>query len=156
MIFDVEAAYLRALDRCVLVQGCLVYTGPALPSGYGRVTIQGRTLYVHRLAYEHAHGPIPQGFLVDHRCHVKPCMNAEHLQLATYSQNGLNRKGPASHCKSGVRGVRYQAGYAKRWAAKVTIDGVEHVERYATLPEAAEAVTRMRAELVPARYRGKG
>lgn len=133
---------------------CLLWRGRAQPNGYGKIGDR----YVHRIAFEAVHGPIPEGKVVDHSCHQTLCVNPEHLRAATYSENMWNRSGPASHNRSGVRGVRNVAawGYKLPWEARVTVNGVRHERRFATLEEAAEAVEQMRRELLPADFVGKG
>lgn len=42
----------------------------------------------HRVAWEHANGPIPAGMTIDHVCRNKPCINVDHLRLLTNSENG--------------------------------------------------------------------
>lgn len=64
-------------------------------NGYGRLPSgrRGVYLYAHRYAWEQAHGPIPEGMHVHHRCGVKACMNVEHLELLTPRQHyALNRR----------------------------------------------------------------
>ncbi len=55
---------------------------------YGRFRAAERTFYsAHRFAYEWAHGPIPDGMKVLHRCDNPPCCNPEHLFLGTNNDN---------------------------------------------------------------------
>ncbi len=77
---------------------CWVWTGNDNGVGYGTVSWHGQITYVHRIAYEHAIGPIPAGMLVCHTCDNPPCCNPAHLFLGTKRDNGLDmgRKGRGS------------------------------------------------------------
>jgi len=57
--------------------------------GYGKLTVDGRTVKAHRLAYELYKGPIPEGLLVMHTCNMTECVNPLHLETGTPSQNTL-------------------------------------------------------------------
>lgn len=46
----------------------------------------------HRRAYELWVGPIPPNMEIDHRCHVRACINPEHLRAVTHRENMQNTK----------------------------------------------------------------
>lgn len=67
---------------------CRVWTRGKAGAGYGvwRFT-PGRQEYVHRHTWEEAHGPIPRGMQVLHRCDNPPCYEVTHLFLGTQADN---------------------------------------------------------------------
>jgi hypothetical protein len=106
---------------------CWLWTGAKWPSGYGQFqTGTSRTashvVHAHRWSYEQAVGPIPEGLYLDHTCHSeavkrgecagnecihRSCVNPEHLEPVTDSENVRRGVAPAarwaerSHCDSG-------------------------------------------------------
>ena len=72
--------------------GCWLYTGGVSSTGYGVVSVRGRSVGAHRLAYELRIGPVPKGQCVLHRCDVKRCINPNHLFLGTKGTNNTDRK----------------------------------------------------------------
>lgn len=78
-----------------LVPGdCLIYTGQQTADGYGLIKVPtgergGRTVLLHRLAYELLVGPIPEGLTIDHLCRRPACYNAAHLEAVTQLENQL-------------------------------------------------------------------
>lgn len=69
--------------RC-LPSDCIVWTGALNAKAYGTVRHPetGEVVYAHRLAWEIAHGPIPDGLTVDHKdCRTRSCVRLDHLEL---------------------------------------------------------------------------
>jgi len=66
---------------------CIEWRGTRTQSGYGQKYINGKRYRTHRLAWEWAYGPIPEGILVLHHCDNPPCCNPNHLFLGTQSDN---------------------------------------------------------------------
>lgn len=70
--------------------GCVEWVRALNPGGYGRIgkgSRQAGNVVTHRLSWELAHGPIPEGMCVLHRCDNPPCCNPDHLFLGTLSDN---------------------------------------------------------------------
>jgi len=72
---------------------CWEWTAGKIPGGYGAVWDNsiGRHQHAHRLAWELANGPIPDGMWVLHRCDNPPCCNPAHLWLGTQYENDKDR-----------------------------------------------------------------
>ena len=82
---------------------CWLWTGAKIPYGYGRLFSGSRTpagspktVAVHRFAYELLVGPIPDGLTIDHLCKNPSCVNPEHLEVVTLTENLRRGDGPAS------------------------------------------------------------
>jgi hypothetical protein len=71
--------------------GCWVWTAARHPQGYGLIKRKdGAQLRAHRLAYELAYGPIPQGLQVCHRCDNPRCVRPSHMFLGTAEDNAAD------------------------------------------------------------------
>jgi len=125
---------------------CWLWTG-ATTAGYGYTTLNGKQVGVHRVAYEKFIGPIPDGYSIDHICHVRNCLYPAHLRAVTNKQNSENRQGARSDSKSGVQGVSWSAR-KKKWRVVVTNSGIRsHGGDYESLAEAEAAAIALRNEL---------
>ena len=69
--------------------GCWLWSGADKRNGYGQITISGKKLSVHRLAFTVLSGAIPAGLDLDHLCRVRCCVNPEHLEPVTRQTNLL-------------------------------------------------------------------
>mgnify|MGYP001581378595 CR=1 FL=1 len=81
--------YVRKTPGCWFWTGAL--SGPAPRFNYGKFWI-GYQIRAHRFSYELAHGPIPKGVNVLHRCDTPPCVRPVHLFLGTVDDNHQDQK----------------------------------------------------------------
>lgn len=133
---------------------CLVWTGETR-RGYGRIWSSGIQHSAHRWVWEQAKGPIPDGKVLDHICHNKPCVNIEHLRLASIQQNNSHLKGPSRHNKlSGVRNVRRSPDH--RWQVVIQKDRKIHSFGVYDTIEAAAAVAERERKRLFGEFAGKG
>ena len=68
-------------------EGCWIWPGERDHGGYGRCSIGRSRKQAHRIAYERAYGPIPEGMFVLHSCDVRACVRPDHLRLGTAKDN---------------------------------------------------------------------
>jgi hypothetical protein len=83
----------------VTTNGCWEWTAQINRAGYGLLNAAPSTWLAHRWGYEHLVGPIPEGLVLDHRCHTddplcppgpclhRRCVNPGHLEPVTQSEN---------------------------------------------------------------------
>ena len=126
---------------------CIVWTGPLDVSGYGKMRHRGKQMGTHRVAYELATGPIPDGMQIDHICHNTRCMNVDHLRTATPKTNAENKQGACSNNKTGYLGVSKAAGRNKFRAAVKHHGETYFLGNFDTAEEAAEVARNKRNEL---------
>ncbi len=95
-----------------IISGCWFWIGATSQmKKYKYSTFWNGEMYVrgHRWAYEHFKGPIPKRFCVHHLCGIRHCVNPEHLEAITYSENvkrgnckhGGEFNKAKTHCKWG-------------------------------------------------------
>ena len=78
-----DHAFLEGEHYAVDNNGCWLWLGTLDKQGYGHAAGQR----AHRATYAAAHGPIPPGSDVHHRCEIKACVNPAHLELKTRSEH---------------------------------------------------------------------
>lgn len=79
-----EERFWRQVEKTEDCWNCLTSTKS---TGYGRISRNGRQDYMHRISWEMANGPIPDGLCVLHRCDNPRCVRPEHLFLGTRGDN---------------------------------------------------------------------
>ncbi len=92
----------RLLHRSVVIPdgephaGCWMWLGRVEENGYakagvyeggGREKERVRNYWVHRVAHETFHGPIPEGHDVDHRCEFRLCIHPNHIRALPLKEN---------------------------------------------------------------------
>jgi hypothetical protein len=87
---------------------CWIWIGLKTPRGYGYIgTRDHKHILVHRFSYELHTGPIPEDLQIDHLCRNTLCVNPDHLEAVTATENILRsdsistRNRLRTHCKNG-------------------------------------------------------
>lgn len=79
----VEQRFLSYVDK---QEECWLWTGHVMNVGYGQFHWNG-TKRAHRVAYRLWVGEIPDGSVVHHACSVRNCVNPNHLQIVSPTNN---------------------------------------------------------------------
>lgn len=133
----IEERFLRA-PKIMTPTGCIEWQMARDVDGYGLIG-RGQSrgnVRAHRMAWELARGPIPDGMWVLHKCDNPPCCNPEHLFLGDNAINSLDRdqKGRCRHVARGslfteqdVSQIRYMLDCGVRPATVAKIYDVKPV-----------------------------
>ena len=88
----------------IVESGCWEWQGAISDTGYGALTIKGKTIHAHRYSYQINIGDIPKGMFICHKCDNRKCVNPNHFFLGTNGDNMLDarEKGrmPTAKCPS--------------------------------------------------------
>ena len=88
-------------------EGCWLWAGSVYRNGYGRMSVNNKTVLAHRFAYVLLVGEIPQGKQLDHLCRKRSCVNPEHLEPVSAKENQLRgdtftaRNSKVAYCRQG-------------------------------------------------------
>ncbi len=107
--------------------GCWEANGFRNADGYVIWSGHGRKTSAHRVSYENSRGVIPRGSEVRHSCDNPPCINPDHLEIGTHSDNMIDRSRRGRHPRAVaspdlVRQVREMrsSGFSRRETAQAT------------------------------------
>lgn len=81
--------------------GCWDWIGAKSSTGYGKLTIQGKSWRAHRLSYSLFNGGIDDGMFICHTCDNPSCVNPEHLFQGTPQDNVLDMISKNRHWNNG-------------------------------------------------------
>lgn len=71
---------------------CIVWVGACNSKGYGCFGVDGVSQLAHRVAWEDANGPIPEGLTIDHLCRVHNCVRVDHMELVSIAENNRRKR----------------------------------------------------------------
>ena len=66
---------------------CWEWIGAKIKAGYGEFYYKGKPVYAHRFAYELYNDKIPEDLELDHLCRNTICVNPQHLEPVTHTEN---------------------------------------------------------------------
>lgn len=68
---------------------CLIWNGRKDKDGYGICFFRKKPRRAHRVAWFFLNGDIEEGLVVNHVCRRKDCVNPQHLQAMTRTENNM-------------------------------------------------------------------
>ena len=118
--------------------GCILWTGSRAAHGYGHIggTVDGRRtmLLAHRVAWELANGPIPDGLQILHRCDNPPCINVDHLFLGTHMDNHVDKaqkgRGPRGEKNPKAKLAAHHVREIRKRYASATVTQLQLAKEY--------------------------
>ena len=98
----------RFFAKVLKTDSCWFWTA-AKKDGYGAFRVNGKTHRAHKWIYEKLRGKVSDGLELDHLCGHRNCVNIDHLEEVTHTENLRRapigkralRKVIRTHCPSG-------------------------------------------------------
>lgn len=111
---------------------CWEWNAAKRADGYGQFSLggaAGQMFQAHRVSWVVAHGELPDGLMVRHRCDNPSCVNPAHLELGTHLDNmhdmaTRGRHGNSRLTASAVQQIRSRKAAGETYAALAQAFGV--------------------------------
>ena len=87
--------------------GCWEWTGCRNHCGYGKIYINRKAEYSHRISYIEYVGDIPAGMCILHKCDNQKCVNPDHLFAGTQSHNMFDMWAKNRHKRGCTKGAMF-------------------------------------------------
>lgn len=112
-----EVRFWSKVDK---TETCWIWTGATHPFGHGHIKVDGEVKNAHRVSYEIAYGPIPDGLHIDHLCRNPGCVRPDHLEPVTPIENVM--RGESGHAVNArkthcVRGHEFTPENTYEWGS---------------------------------------
>lgn len=75
---------------------CWPWVGPLTNTGYGKFSLNRKSLLAHRYAYRMYKSDIAKGLTIDHLCRNRTCVNPSHMEVVSMKVNVLRGIGPSA------------------------------------------------------------
>lgn len=129
---------------------CWSWPGTHTAGGYGVLRRRYAKVYAHRVAYEIAHGPIPDGLVIDLVCRNRLCCNPAHLEAVTTRENSLRGAGITAQLHNmGLCIHGHEVSGANVYVRKRRNGELQHRCRACVLAANKRGLERRRAHLSP-------
>jgi hypothetical protein len=120
---------------------CWIWQLGTKDSGYGVLTRGRKRMGAHKWYWQQVNGPVPDGLQLDHLCRIHPCVNPEHLEPVTGTEN-LRRGKSAKLTDESVRQIRYLR------SQRQTLKGIAEIIGVSASLVSRVVLGRTRAEVV--------
>lgn len=82
--------------------GCWLWQGALSHNGYAdRISVEGKRMRPTHYALALAGRPVPDGLEIDHLCMIPSCVNPDHLEAVTRSENERRKHAARPTCRNG-------------------------------------------------------
>jgi DNA-binding XRE family transcriptional regulator len=86
--WNAELKFWRFVEKS---NSCWLWIGRKSPKGYGELSYKQHRQRAHRVAWQMANGPIPDGMIIRHSCDNPPCVRLGHLLIGTIADNNRDK-----------------------------------------------------------------